>query len=58
MTCTQYTHASAHHLLYNLGKNAFVGENKNNLSLDIRSATRWLMTKMTIKVWGGKMVKA
>ena len=63
-----YTHASAHHLLYNLGKNAFVGENKNNLSLNIRSAACWLsfteskvqkvMTKMTIKVWGSKMVKA
>jgi hypothetical protein len=64
-----YTHASAHHLLYNLGKNAFVGENKNNLSLDTRSTARWLsftdskdvrkvMTKLTIKVRGGMMAKA
>jgi hypothetical protein len=60
-----HTHASAHHLLYNLGKNAFVGENKNNLSLDIHSAARWLSYTeskvrkvMTIKVRGSKMVKA
>src|ERR1700692_1409446 len=63
-----YTHASAHHLLYNLGKNAFVGENKNNLSLNTRSTAHWLsftdskdvqkvMAKLTIKVRGGRMAK-
>ena len=63
-----FTHAPAHHLLYNLGKNLFVGENRNSMSLDVRSATHWLsftdskvkkaMAKITIKVPGGRMGKA
>ena len=63
-----FTHASAHHLLYNLGKTAFVGENRNYLTLDTRSAAHWLsftdtkkvrkvMAKLTIRVPGGRIEK-
>ena len=44
------THASAHHLLYNSGKNAFVDENKSNLSLDVRSAARCQLSFMDLEL--------
>jgi hypothetical protein len=61
-----FMHALAHHLLYNLGKTAFVGENRNYLSLDTCSVSHWLsftdtkkvqnvMAKLTIRVLGGRI---
>lgn len=63
-----FTHASAHHLLYNLGGTAFVRENRSSLSLDTRSAAHWLsftdskevkkvLAKLTIKIPGGRIAK-
>ena len=64
-----FKYALAHHLLYNLGKTAFMGENRNYLSLDTRSAAHWLsftdttkkvrkvMAKLTIRVPGGRIEK-